>query len=276
MTTNSPRSRIGVDVGTDLGLVAAVEWASANDVHHLDVCLDDTELDPAAYSADEVAAVRTTCADHDVDLGLHTNSATNVAETAPHVGDAVDEYLRAYVDVADAVGASRVIVHGGYHFTDDVEERVAAAKARLRRASEYAADRTPTLLLENHNVEPDASEMHYLPVELDRVVEFLDDLSSDGVRWTFNAPHARQFPEGIDGYLDAVGVDLVDQVRLNDNVEHVEEHLYPGEGTLDFRALFRRLEESGYDGHYMLRFGTLDEMLAGREYLVDRYEAATA
>lgn len=274
MSVSSLRRRIGVDVSTDLELEEAVEWASANDVHYVDICLDDTPLDPSAYTADETARIREACADNDIDLGLHTNSAANVAETAPYVGDAVDEYLRAYVDIADAVGASRVIVHGGYHFTDDVSERAAAATARLRRASEYAADRSPTLLLENHNIEPEDSEMHYMPVELDRVVEFFDDLAADSLRWTFNAPHARQFPEGIEGYFEAVGADLCEQVRLNDNYEHVEEHLPPGEGTLDFEALFRLVEGSGYDGHYMLRFGTLDDMLKGREYLLDRYDGA--
>jgi len=276
MSAEPLRRRLGIDVGTDLGLDEAVEWAGANDVHYLDVCLDDTDLDPSAYAGDEGAAVREACADRDIDLGLHTLSAVNVAETSPHVDDATDEYLRAYIDIADAVGASRVVVHGGYHFTGDVDERVAASKARLRRALQYAAGKSPTLLLENHNVEPDDSEMHYLPVRLDRVVEFFDDLAHDSLGWAFNAPHARQFPEGVEGYFEAVGADLCGEVRLNDNHGEVEEHLPPGEGTFDFEGLFRLVEGSGYDGHYMLRFGTLDDMLDGREYLLDRYDAAVA
>jgi hypothetical protein len=32
--------------------------------------------------------------------------------------------------------------------------------------------------------------------------------------------------------------------------------------------MFRRIEGAGYRGHYMMAFGTLDDMLAGREALL--------
>jgi len=267
----SLKDRIGVDTGQKLTIAEAVKWAADNDVHYVDVCLDATPIDPGGYDDDEVASIRETCADHDISLGLHTLSAVNVAETSAHVGDAVDAYLRAYVDIGDLVGADRIIVHGGYHFTDDRSDRIAASKARLTRIIEYAADAHPDLLLENHNVEPDASEMHYVPVTLDEVTEYFDDLEADTLGWAFNPPHARQFPEDIDGYFETLGPDLCGEVRLNDNDGEIEEHLAPGEGTLDFDATFQLIEGSGYDGHYMLAFGTLDDMLDGREYLLDQY-----
>jgi len=265
------KERIGVDTGQKLSIAEAVEWAAENDVHYVDVCLDSTPIDPESYTEAEVESIRETCAEADISLGLHTLSAVNVAETSAHVDDAVDAYLRAYVDIGDLVGADRIIVHGGYHFTDDYEARVAASKARLTRAIEYAADAEPDLLLENHNFEPDASEMHYVPVTLDEVTDYFDDLEADSLGWAFNPPHARQFPEDIDGYFGALGPDLCKEVRLNDNHGDVEEHLAPGEGDLDFDAMFQLIEGSGYDGHYMLAFGTLEDMLEGREYLLDQY-----
>ena len=263
--------RIGVDTGQQLSIAEAVEWAADNDVHYVDVCLDGTPIDPDGYDDDEVASIRATCAESDVSLGLHTLSAVNVAETSAHVADAVDDYLRAYVDIGDLVGADRIIVHGGYHFTDDRDDRIAASKARLRRTIEYATDAAPDLLLENHNVEPDTSEMHYVPVTLDEVTDYFDTLAAPNLGWAFNPPHARQFPADIEGYFGALGPDICGEVRLNDNDGEVEEHLAPGEGTLDFDAMFRLIERSGYDGHYMLAFGTLEDMLDGREYLLERY-----
>ncbi len=61
---------------------------------------------------------------------------------------------------------------------------------------------------------------------------------------------------------ERIGVDLGGRRRLEDS------HLKPGDGTIDFRRLFARLEDGGYRGHYMLAFGSLDDMLAGREHLV--------
>ncbi|MFB6080620.1 MAG: sugar phosphate isomerase/epimerase family protein [Haloferacaceae archaeon] len=264
------RERIGVDLGARRSVREAVEWAAEHDVRYVDVRLDDGPLDPDAYAPDEREAIRSTRADHDVSLGLHTLSGVNVAEKSPHVREGADAYMRAYVDVAAALSADRVIVHGGYHFGDR-ESRMAASLDRLERTLAYAADRDVTLLLENHNREPDDAEIHYMPVTLAECERYFDDLATGTLGWAFNPPHARLFPEGIDGYLDALGVERCGQVRLNDNDGTVEEHLAPGEGTLDFAWLFDLLSDAGYRGHYMLAFGTPEAMLDGREYLVERH-----
>jgi len=192
----------------------------------------------------------------------------NVAETSPYVGEGVD--------VAAALNADRIIVHGGYHFTGDVEARTRASLDRLERTLRYAVKEDVTLLLENHNREPDNAEIHYLPVTLTECERYFDVLATENVGWAFNPPHARLFPEGIEGYLEALGVDRCAQVRLNDNDSTVEEHLAPGEGTMNFERLFELLEAAGYSGHYMLAFGTPVEMLDGREYLSERHPGVSA
>ena len=63
-------------------------------------------------------------------------------------------------------------------------------------------------------------------------------------------------------------------MRLADCFGTVEEHLRPGEGNIDFGAMFRQLEAKGFEGHYMNQFGSLQDMLDGREYLVARADEA--
>jgi sugar phosphate isomerase/epimerase len=60
----------------------------------------------------------------------------------------------------------------------------------------------------------------------------------------------------------------VDEVRLADCRGDYEEHLNPGEGTMDFADMFRRIEADGFNGHYTNQFGELEDMLRGRDYLV--------
>ena len=48
-----------------------------------------------------------------------------------------------------------------------------------------------------------------------------------------------------------------------------EVHMKPGEGTIDFGRMFKRIEATGFTGHYMNAFGTLDDMNEARDYLVD-------
>ena len=57
------------------------------------------------------------------------------------------------------------------------------------------------------------------------------------------------------------------EVRLADNTGEYEVHLVPGEGTIDFKALFNRLESTGYTQHYSMAFGSDDEKLVARQRL---------
>jgi sugar phosphate isomerase/epimerase len=193
------------------------------------------------------------------------------AEVAPHVRDGVDRYLTGHMDACKRLGGEWMVVHAGYHFTADIKMRMEAGLERLKRLSGYAEEIGITLLLENMNKEPEDAEVKYLAYNLEETQFYFERLTSPRLRWAFTPNHAHLVPEGIDGFLDAMDVSRCDEVRLADCFRGGKEvHLRPGEGDLDFDHLFRRLDELGFQGHYMMSFGTLDDMIAGREQLARR------
>lgn len=265
----SLRERIGVDVGRKLSVEDAIRWAAAHEVRYLDV---QTDLAPNALETirDRAPGIRGLLEATGVKLGLHTLSAVNVAEVSPFMRDAADDYLRAYMDMAVATGAGWVIVHAGFHFTDDYEMRRQAGLERLRRAADYAEKKGVRLLLENTNREPALAEVQYLASTIEECLFYFDGLQSPSIGFSFTANHAHLWPEGVMGFIDALDFSRCKEVRLADCRGTVEEHLRPGEGTMDFGALFKRLEGDGFAGHYMNQFGSLDDMLNGREYIVQK------
>jgi sugar phosphate isomerase/epimerase len=54
-------------------------------------------------------------------------------------------------------------------------------------------------------------------------------------------------------------------VRLTDNPGTYELHVVPGEGVIDFRDVFRRLDAAGYEGLFCLDFGTDDDKVRIRD-----------
>ena len=261
--------RIGIDVGRDLPAEDAIRWAAENDVSYLDV---QTDLAPNALAEMPARAprIRELCEETGVQLGLHTLSGVNIAEVSPHVSDAADAYLQSYIDLAALTGAGWVIVHAGYHFTSDYERRRQAGLERLQRAVDRAEGKGVTLLLENTNREPDDAEVHYLCASLEEIRWYFERLTSPNLLMSFTANHAHLYPEGVAGFVDAIDFGRCREVRLADCRGEVEEHLQPGEGTMDFADMFRRIEAAGFTGHYMNQFGTLDDMLEGRRYLVEQ------
>jgi sugar phosphate isomerase/epimerase len=263
-----PLDRIGVDVGRALKLENAIEWAARHGVRIIDVQLDSGDNAFTRFDAARVAALRDACARHGVQLGLHTSSAINVAEYVPLLSEAVDAYLRAYVDASVLLGAGWIVVHAGFHFTSDVTDRMHAGLERLVRLADYAEAKGALLVLENLNKEPPDAEVHYLAHTLDEWRWYYERIASPALALSFTANHAHLVPEGVEGFVDALPIDRVREVRLADCFRNgVEQHLRPGEGDFDFPELFRRMEEKQFAGHYMAAFGTLEDMLAGRRRL---------
>jgi sugar phosphate isomerase/epimerase len=255
-------SRIGIDVGEKLPLEDAVAWAAQSGVQIIDVQLDGAgiRIDPA-----RAGRIREQCGRHGIRLGLHTSSAVNVAEQAPLVGDAVDAYLKAYIDAAATLGAGWIVVHAGYHFSSNVTRRMDAGLQRLHRAVAYAETKNTRLLLENLNKEPADAEVHYLAHTLEEWRWYYEKMQSPAFALSFTANHAHLVPEGVDGFLAAIPLDRVVEVRLADCFRNgKEEHLLPGQGDFNFPALFHALTARGYQGHYMNAFGSLDDMLSAR------------
>jgi sugar phosphate isomerase/epimerase len=252
-----------------------VEWAAKNGVRYLDIQLDNETNAITTFDAKRIAAVRSVREKHDIHIGLHTSSAVNVAEYAPHAADGVEAYLKGYVDIQAKLGAEWIVVHAGYHFTKDKEVRMKTGLERLARVADYAEKKNARLLLENLNKEPEDAEVHYLGHTLEEWRYYWPLLASSAFRLSFTVNHAHLVPDGVDGFAEALDFSLVGEVRLADCWRNGHEvHLKPGAGDLDFVDMFRRVEGKGFKGHYTNAFGSLEDRLSSREYLVEQARGA--
>jgi sugar phosphate isomerase/epimerase len=262
------RERIGIDLGGKVKLEDGLGWAAKNAFRYIDVCVDSPPNAIGSFDKARVESVRALLDRHGLHLGLHTLSAVNVAETSPFLCDAVDAYLEAYVELAPRLGAEWIVVHAGYHFTADFERRKAAALERLKRTAQLAERSGARLLLENMNPEPADAEVRYLGHDVAECRYYFDNLTSPAIGWAYTVNHAHMLPEGIAGFTDRFDLGRCGEVRLADNRGDKEEHLFPGKGTIDFAAMFDQIEGAGYQGHYMLAFGSIEDMKSGRDALL--------
>ena len=269
------KDRIGIDLGRRVSVEEGIVWAASNDVRFIDAQTDIAPNALESFDAARCKAVREALEKHNVQLGLHTLSGVNVAEFSPFCRDAVDAYLKAYIDLSVELGAQWIVVHGGYHFTACRDLRMQTAIERLQRISEYAEKKGALLLLENLNWEPVLAEVNYMPVTPAECLHYFSKIQSPALKWSYTANHAHFLPGcSIESFIDQMDFSLCREVRLADNNGSYEIHQKPGDGTIDFGNLFKKIEGMGYTGHYTNGFGTLDDMLAGRDYMVDRARAA--
>ena len=269
------KDRIGIDIGRRAKLEDGIEWAAKHGVRYIDIQLDTAANALTTFDDRRANAIRSACDKHGISLGLHTLSAVNVAEYSPYVADAVEEYLKAYVDIYGRLGAKWIVVHAGYHFSSDKKMRMEAGLERLKRIAAYAERKGARILLENLNKEPEDAEVHYLAHTVEEWRYYWERIASPAFKLSFTANHAHLVPEGIEGFVDALDMDMVYEVRLADCFRNGhEEHLKPGKGNLDFGDMFRRVEGKGFKGHYTNAFTTLEDMLWARDYFAEKAQAA--
>ena len=264
------RQRIGVDVGRRVSAEEAVEWAAQNEVYYFDIQTDIAPNALESFDDSRCSKIREGCEQHGLHLGLHTLSGVNIAEISPHLREAADAYLRNYIDLSVKLGAEWIVVHGGYHFTGCQKIRKQASIDRIKRAVEYAEKQNALLLLENLNGEPELAEVHYMPDNLEDTQEYFEQIQSPNLRWSFTINHAHFDPIGIKGFVEGMDMRLCEEVRVADNNGEYEIHMKPGTGNVDFGEMFQLIEYSGFKGHYMNGFRSLDNMLEGRECHLER------
>src|SRR5205807_5116371 len=145
--------------------------------------------------------------------------------------------------------------HAGFHFTSDKAERMQAGRERLKRVVSYAERRGALVLLENLNKEPAAAEVRYLAHTVEEWRFYFDAIHSPAFRLSFTVNHAHLVPEGTAGFVEALNMSRVGEVRLADCFRNGDElHLLPGQGDIDFADMFRRTAATAVRGQYMNAF----------------------
>jgi sugar phosphate isomerase/epimerase len=237
----------------------AIQFAVEHGFSRVDFNADNAANYPGKFTPERVDLIRSLVAEHGLAIGIHTSSAVNMAEITPVMAAAADEYVRQNLDLARSLGGTHVIVHGGFHFSSDVEPRFAAGIERLKLAVSLAEQRDLELHFENHNLEPEHAEIYYIPHTVAEARRFFGAVSSPNLRWACNVGHAMLVPDGFEGFLAAFGADSIGHVRLHDTNGIWEEHFRPGEGIVDFRHVFKMLYDAGYRGPFTLDFGRPEE-----------------
>jgi len=258
-------NRFGFDAPKDKPLEESIHWAAEHGFYYIDFQADLPPNDLVSFDKQRVRQIRDLCEKYGIQIGIHPSSSINNAEYIPLMSGAVDDYLFANLDLAIRLGCGWLIGHGGYHF-GDIQRRRFAACERIKRLVERAEQSGLAIFFENHNKEPDLAEIHYLPANIEQTRWFLGEIQSPAFKWAFNVAHAHLVPEGWCGFLDAFGVANIGQVRLNDNRGDYEVHLVPGEGTIDFPALFAKLKQRGYSGWFSLGFGNDADKIRVRDW----------
>jgi sugar phosphate isomerase/epimerase len=146
--------------------------------------------------------------------------------------DAVDEVKRA-IEVAERIPFRYFIQHIGHSRQPADERNIDAAFNSLEHLAVFAKQRGVTIALENTPGELGA------PASLH---QFILQTHLNDLRFCFDSGHANMEP-GVGAALELMQSRIV-STHLHDNHGEKDEHLLPGEGTIDWEATLEKLAKS--------------------------------
>jgi len=200
------------------------------------------------FDGGDPSAVRELCEVTD-DLGLlvwsvHAPDLGSIAARDPEERRRAADGIRRSLDVADQLGAKVVVSHAMLFgpFVEDpegCEERIAAF---LEDFADEVEPHPAQIAFENGELDPPATWTV-------NILRRLDDASRAAYGFVLDTGHAN-----MAGDLEEIKAHLRDHLislHLNDNDGGGDQHLIPGEGSLDWAAVRQLLRTSGYRGVLM-------------------------
>ena len=164
-------------------------------------------------------------------------------------GDASNKefYLERSIEITGALGASYMVVHPVYTYSDgtiiNVAENFIKLNAELIRPWLEKAQQCGVIILSENLLWGVSSD----PAIIAALVQEVD---SEWFGWCYDTGHANCF-----GYSPKMLRECVvspNTLHIHDNYGKSDDHLIPGEGTLDWELLIEMLKESGYSGDCVL------------------------
>lgn len=244
MFVGRPRFRLGASVWGFYGRRRPEEWPTLPGAVRAILSIDPTlgvevwgskSLDVPEASEEELAELAEVCRI----ASFVTVHVRGVYMTWDPTG------LRREIDFAARVGALSLVLHPACLGLMKPDDRLDVPE--ILRLSEYASERGVRLVLENLR---DAIWV------LDRVLEEVgDDPEATNLGICIDTGHAHMSHdagrEPVLNYLERYAGQLT-HIHLHDNHGESDEHLVPGDGTIDWPRVVHTLDRIGFDGTAIL------------------------
>ncbi len=191
----------------------------------------------------------------------------NLGSDDPHFTEIYARRLNAALDIAEHLGSLAVVLHTGYLFekvqVPEMEKRW-LENARRFLAGVLEKRQGAHILIENvFERDPDTFR---------RIFDGLCEVHPLSI--CFDTGHAHFLSHApLSVWLDTLGTDII-EVHLHDNAGDCDAHLPPGDGTIDFPALFEKMATLIPSPRIVLEMHKKNQIIKGLDLadgLVKRY-----
>jgi sugar phosphate isomerase/epimerase len=170
------------------------------------------------------------------------------------------------VELAKQMEVEYLVIHCGYHFSLFPDVVFESLVKTFTPVVELAEKYDIPLGIENMNaLHPDA-EILYLGVTIDELSRVFGAIKSRYLGLTLDVAHANLLPGGVESFIRAFP-DKIVSTHISDNHGDIDRHLPVGEGSIDFRKVFKLLMGIGFQGTLNIELKKNEDRLISKQRL---------
>lgn len=174
---------------------------------------------------------------------------TNLASTDELIRNNSVNYIKHNVDVAEKLSSPYVSICPGYSmYGDKPNEAMAALEKSISEIIEYAKNYKTMIIIEPaHYMETD------LIMTVKDAVNLIEKFGKDRLGLCVDTGHLHVNKESFDTY--DLTKDYIVHYHIDDNFGISDDHLVPGEGSIDFVTFLESLKNNMYRGYLAVELG---------------------
>lgn len=185
----------------------------------------------------------------------------------------INEAKRA-VDYAASLGGGGVVTfhpapwqYMAQWFSVEIKRLEIASFAEI---STYALFQELTVAVENTPAGPDLLPVFPDSCDFTGILALLEAIPADNFGVTLDVGHAQQCGVDLTPVIPALGR-RIKHVHFHDNDGIDDQHLPLGQGTINWATVVQQLVAASYDGVVELELVSVEDLLASKEYLLQRF-----
>lgn len=253
-----------------------LDFAVEHGFKHMEIDLFNPQQWLSRFHAARIRSLRRQIEMRGLTVSFHTPYSLNLADFLPEIRASAVRYAERLLQVANDLGAEWVTVHPGYGLGIPTLEWVRAKamdelKRSLDRLIPIAERLNVPLALENLVPVFPESEVVFLLDSAEELKRLLNEYPSPALKVCIDVGHA-EVSEGFHAFW-AVAKERCVALHMHDNNSHIDLHLVPGNGNIDWRKILSTLREDDFQGAVNVELFLDEHKVAAKRYLERIWES---
>ncbi|MCS7263508.1 MAG: sugar phosphate isomerase/epimerase [Armatimonadetes bacterium] len=247
-----------------------LDFAVEHGFEHMEIDLFGPQQWLGRFHSNRILSLRRQLEERGLTVSFHAPYTLNLADFVPEIRAANVRYVERLLNVACELGAKWATVHPGYGIGIPTLEWVRSKavdglKHSLDRLLPIAEKLQVPIALENLNPSQPKSEIVFLLDSVKEVNQLLNEYDSPALKICLDVGHA-EVADGFPAFWSAVKGRCV-AMHIHDNDCHIDLHLVPGNGSINWREIFAILRKDEFKGVLNVELFLDEHKAAAKKFL---------